>query len=89
MDLEILFVFLYANIYNIFHYVIEHQINNDDAILIDFYINLTDIDTLKAVAKEFASNYCNKSNISREITDLDGQLVKIKCPTVKRDNVKN
>lgn len=89
LDLGLLFITSYSHVYDIYHYVIKYWINNDDVISIDFYKNLTDVEAMKQTAKEFAVNGRNESIIGGAIAALDGWLVKIKCPTLAGDKVKN
>lgn len=88
-DLGLLFVTSYSNIYRIFHYVIENWINNDGVMKIDCYNELSDVEAMKKAAKTFATHGKNEGIFGGIIACLDGWLVKIKCPMLNGDCVKN
>ena len=72
IDLGLLFVTSYSNIYCIFHYVNEYWIFNDKVILINFFNNLTDVDAMKQVAEDFAANSHNEGIFGGIISALNG-----------------
>lgn len=89
MDLGLLFITLYSNIYRIFHYVNEYWLCNNKVIAIIFFNNLTDTNGMKQAAEDFAVNSQNEGIFGGIISFLDGWLVNIKCSMLKEDRIKN
>ena len=71
LDLGLLYVCGYSSIYRIFHYVIENWICNDKIVKIECYENLTNIESMKKAAKEFAKNGRNEGIFGGIISVLD------------------
>ena len=89
LDLGLLHTWGYSSIYRIFYHSVDHWTYNDDVVVIDIYDQLKDVEGVKNTAKIFSKNGNNLSMFGGMLGVLDGCLVKIKCPTTKRDGVLN
>jgi hypothetical protein len=87
MDLALLFETSFSTSYEIFHYVINEWINNEELVKINGFDYLNDDVRMKSVAYEFSK----KSNgiFNGVIGAIDGWLVRIKRPSCRRDKVRN
>lgn len=56
LNLGLLFLTSYSNIYEIFYYIVHNWINNNKVILINFYNNVTDVLAMKKAANTFLIN---------------------------------
>ena len=88
LDLEVIFKISSQSIYTIFHDVLSNWICNDDIIKIEFYNQATDLNQMKETALCFANGSSN-GIMGGCIGALDGWLVKMNCPSIKKDNVQN
>ena len=88
LDLAALFTCGMSYVYEIFHHVNKHWICNNKFMTIDFYNNLTDVHAMREAAKSFASGK-SMGLMYGCIGALDGWLVRIHCPSILQDGVKN
>jgi len=80
-DLEGIYKLQFQVLYNTFHYVLTNWICNDDVIVINFYNQGTDLESMKSTSNSFANGSSN-GIIGKCVGVLDGLLIKMQAPSL-------
>ena len=78
----------HPHIYRIFHHVTKYWICNDKVTQINLYNDLQDEEEMKKTSRDFA-NGSSAGFFKGCIGAIDGWLIRIKCPSIIADGIKN
>ena len=88
IDISMIYMLGYSHTYHVLHTVIQEWINNDDVISFLGEEYLTNKNEMKKVATRFKEGGSHCGIFSGVLGALDGWLVRIRCPSFLRDNIK-